>query len=54
MKTKVSYEQLVEYVHKYKLETQMNVVSFLIGLKGCVDSDDWANLLKLKWNEVVQ
>lgn len=54
MKTKVSYEQLVEYVHKYALKTQMNVVSFLIGLKGCVDSDDWANLLKLKWNEVVQ
>lgn len=54
METKVSYGQLVEYVYKYKLETQMNVVSFLIGLKGCVDSDDWANLLKLKWNDVVQ
>lgn len=54
MNIKVDYEQLKELVNKWKLETQMNVVSFLVGYKGCVDVDDWANILKLKLDDLVQ
>ena len=54
MGIKVSYEQLKGFVEEFKLKTQMNVVSFLVGYKGCVDLDDWGNILQLKWDELVQ
>lgn len=54
MNIKVNYEQLKKLVDQWKLETQMSVVSFLIGMKGSIDADDWANVLKLKLEGIVQ
>lgn len=47
MDRKLTYKELVEHVKKLGLKDKFNVVSYLIGLYGVVDVEDWETIIKL-------
>lgn len=43
----MEYGELVNIVKKYKLRTQMDVISFLIGYNKVMTESDWYNIMRL-------
>ena len=42
----MKYEELINYIEEYKLETEMQCVYFLIGYKSIVDKEDLNSIKK--------